>query len=386
MNEDKKIKLHTFLFALLLNLNNIPSALGVNGIFILALLFCYIIATYGNAFKRNKGINLVVLVDLFCLLSILVNDGSGDAYTTKYLIYGLSLGLFLFSVRLHYDTELTLKYTVCIALVLAPLQFVRSNTLAQQVISNDVDSGVMMGLSYAIIPSLLSAMYLVLRKVGNIWKMLALMLIISDYILLFKVGSRGCYVVLLVAIALYIIIKFVRSYNIRIATIAALGVIGQILYRNIISILEFVNSFLNTIGIQIYAIEKILFLYSLDKIDNGRNTLTDIAIDGFIESPLGHFIGTFEQITDSYTHNIVLQFAWDFGIIGLIFICFIYFFSLKHLLSLNVENEKIDIYLVIFCSSMIMLLYSSTFWYLPCFWLWLKFILNKKEYETNTYI
>ena len=383
MKEEKQAKLQTLLLALLLNLNSIPAAIGKNGTFVIVLFLCYILAFISHSFKPNKGYLLVIMVNIICALSIFFPYYGYNTHAERYLLYGLSLGLFVFCIKIHFETQRLFRYVVVIGLFLAPLHLLKAVTLLNLLAVSDVDTGVMMGLSYAIMPPFLCALLMFFRNEILIWKILSSILFFSGLLIYMLIGSRGCYLVILVTILLYGINKKINCYKNRIVVLSILGFICNILVRNFIIILEWLSNVLNNLGIEVYAIQKMLYYYSQDKLDNGRTDLYDTAWKGIIESPLGHYIGSFELANDAYTHNLFLQIAWDYGFIGFIFISIIYIKSLNYFMILNAKCSNHDICFVIFSSSFITLLFSSNYWLLPCFWLWLKFILNYKKNASN---
>ena len=385
MKEEKRSKLQTLLLALLLNLNSIPAAIGRNGTFIVVLFVCYIIALISNSFKVNKGYLLVIIINVICAFSLFLSPNGYNAHAERYLLYGMSLGLFVFIIKLYFDTHLIFRYVVAIGVLLAPLHLLRAISLSSLLAMSDVDTGVMMGLSYAIMPPFLCALLMIFRKETFFWKTLSVILLFSGFIIYMIVGSRGCFVVIIGTILLYFVNKKFKSYKKRVFVVSTLGLIGSIMMNNFIIIIEWLSNALGRIGIEVYAIQKILYYYSQDKMDNGRNELYGIAWKGISESPLGHYIGSFELANDAYVHNLILQMAWDYGIIGFVFICFIYYKSLNYFMRLNSNENNQDICFIVFSSSLITLLFSSTYWLLPCFWLWVKYILNCKRNASNTF-
>lgn len=383
MKEEKVSRLQTLLLALLLNLNSIPAAVGINGTFIAVLIVCYILVFVSHAFKINTGYWLVIIANIICAISIFLAPDGNNPRAEQYLLYGLSVGMFIFFTRIHFDSNKLFRYVITIGLILAPLHLLRAIALSKA-IGIDVDTGVMMGLSYAIMPSFLCSLLMLFRDEKLFWKILSFILFSSGLYIYMLIGSRGCYVVIIGFILLYIVNKKFKSIKSRIVTVITIAIIGNVIMNNFILVFEWLANVLSRLGIEVYAIQKMLFYYSIDKADNGRNELSDIAWKGIEESPFGHYIGSFELANDTYTHNLFLQMTWDYGIIGFIFISIIYIKSLNYFICLDSNDRNHDVCFVIFSSSMIMLLFSSTYWLLPCFWLWLKFILKNKKDATNT--
>lgn len=120
-------------------------------------------------------------------------------------------------------------------------------------------------------------------------------------------------------------------------------------------------------------IDKTVYLINNSDISNGRFELYTRAISQISHSTLlfGNGIGSFEVYNiGTYSHNIFVDILFDFGLIGVIF-----FSYMLALYGRKIHNEKINsdliLNIIVFHLSVVILLFSSTYWSSFAFFYWI---------------
>ena len=192
-------------------------------------------------------------------------------------------------------------------------------------------------------------------------------------------GSRGGTFSLMLFIALdRLLIN--RSNILRNIFIFSLVFIA---FENIIPILEFIESISENFGIYSYSITKFKMQISggFDYASSGRNDIYEASIEKIKASPiLGNAI-SLNETGGHYAHNIFLQVGEDFGIAAIVIITI---FLLYCLLQIFFGHNRIELrlLLIIFFSVAIgRLMFSSTLWRRPEFWMLACFALTMKDYQ-----
>lgn len=117
-------------------------------------------------------------------------------------------------------------------------------------------------------------------------------------------------------------------------------------------------------------------------VSNGRNRLYAAAITLFKQHPLlGYGIGYYEQIYKAYVHNIGLQLLCEGGIIGTI-LFLLPIFRIRFLKNYRDINLGV-LHIVLLSYTLILLMFSSTHWLTPTFWL-MYFMLMSNGNAINT--
>jgi len=141
-------------------------------------------------------------------------------------------------------------------------------------------------------------------------------------------------------------------------------------------------------NIHISFLEKTLLLFQRSgSITNGRDDIYDHVlslIDGhFI---FGRGIGFYQQVFDTYPHNIVLQLLLEMGFLPVLVLFFFliafFFFTFKDNIY---DNEWECVLILLFFNSIPRLLVSSYLWQDHVFWLFLFISINviSKKYEST---
>ena len=228
-------------------------------------------------------------------------------YFIMYVVFPAVLSL------LDFDMERVLRYS---AVLVVPLIFLGNDVFAieenQEIIS--------MGVTYAFLSSICAALvhYKYYRKTRSKYMYIAYIANLYYLIQIVQMGSRGP----ILAISLLIVVMSIYDYDIkgklRINFIWAflLVILTILIVMNFLTILEWVQKFLNSYDISFNFIDKIVKLSETDNVSNGRMVLYKLSLIGFLQAPIfGHGISTFAKYTNQvYPHNSILQLMFDGGI------------------------------------------------------------------------
>ena len=368
--------IQTIVTLIIICLYTFTAALNVNNSFIIIVATLYIVSIYKHSFCVTKNYLL------FILLLVMLSGFSflfGTESALKYMEYCMFIGFFLACNFLCINYMALFKSAIALGLILTPLLYLRGLSLSINIGTSDMNSGTMMGLTYAILPLLLLCISSLFVKMERWWKIFAVIEIIILFAAIMLIGSRGIFVALSIY-ALFLVICLVKnkqSSRLRYILISGFVVVGISQYSY--EILKWLTNATQSLGLEIYALNKMNAYYTLDNLDNGRLEIWDACVNGFFSSPIGHLVGSFEDTFKVHQHNLILQTMWEFGFIGILFLLIYFPRSFKILIDEEIPKPLFLVLLTIFCSSIVLLFYSSSFWLLPNFWLWTKIVFNYKK-------
>lgn len=140
------------------------------------------------------------------------------------------------------------------------------------------------------------------------------------FLKLFQHGSRGPLLAIFLTLVFFWVVQYSERkggavFNRKNIFVALLCIVLSILFMN--AFLDFVFLIMDKFGINSIALEKIVRLSAEGDLSNGRNTLKDLAINGFWDSFLvGNGLDRFDANTgQAYPHNFVLQILYDGGLL-----------------------------------------------------------------------
>lgn len=207
--------------------------------------------------------------------------------------------------------------------------------------------------SYRLLPHVIMVVWQALKHVN----VLNLVVSLSGSLLLVALGTRGPVVCLLAFVFLYIMfVKFIGSPK----HIAPLGIIGAILFVNIQYVLNQINELILKLGLSTRIFS---FLQSQNlNYESGRDDIRN-ALDHAlaISPPFGYGLAGDRRFVGGYAHNLYYELSMSFGVFlgPLLFISVIAFFIIAFLKT-KIESEK-GFLLVLFCVSVLNLMFSGTF-------------------------
>ncbi len=249
----------------------------------------------------------------------------------------------------------------------------------------DYNDAISMGASYAyLIPVVGTIVYCryYLKRDKGFQRMLSLFLIVCNVIFfleLFLFGSRGP--LLAIACCIVLLFLFTEQGNRLVFSWKRLFlVIGciSILIPSFILVSSWLSDILKTVGISSYSLDKILSMAASNSLDNGRDDLSQLAMNGFIEYPiLGHGSDLFDinYPGTSYPHNFILQILYDGGLLFFFLLIIPGIKGIVRLLRLGIYSQ-VAFFIFLFCVSVPGGLFSGDLWEQNMLWMCLGFLTN----------
>ena len=219
------------------------------------------------------------------------------------------------------------------------------------------------------------------KVVGRI---VTVLLSICNLLFSFKIlihGSRGVVLSLFLLFLFLFIVQINKSNKgvevhkgrLRSASVALL-----IIATSYISFFTFLYKYLERVfGVTFYAIEKVARMGAEGDLDNGRNAIGKVAIEGFFDQPIfGHGIDRFTDVTGmNYPHNFVLQLLFDGGLV-LFFILLVPFVLSIYRFLKQCKREEFVVFCTLFFASVPGAFFSQDLWNMPVLWMTFGFCLS----------
>lgn len=242
-----------------------------------------------------------------------------------------------------------------------------------------------MGVAYSFVPVVLISAANFIYKIVPIKsvKFFVINLVLlfgSLYIILYMTITRGAILSLLIGLIILIYYKSNKVQRRFILLIGSFSITSLVIFLDV-----FLNNLLNfSEGSGIGALTKLATFADEGDISNGRNRLYSAAITMFKNRPLlGNGVGYYEQVNDAYVHNIVLQILCEGGIIGSI-LFFIPIFRIRFIKYYHDINLAV-LHIILLSSTLSLLMFSSTHWLVPTFWLIYFMLISNKNNYNNIY-
>lgn len=189
-------------------------------------------------------------------------------------------------------------------------------------------------------------------------------------------GARGATFSFLLFVAIE---RLLINKTVSFSKIVAL-LVGLLAAFNIVGLLTIAESFAERIGIYSYPITKFRmqlsggFAYAA----SGRMHLYNAALNNIKDHPLSGGIISLDESGGNYVHNLFLQVAEDFGVIAFIVLLVFLLYVLKQVASSRAVRSQRIILATLFSISVGRLMFSSTLWRRPEFWMMVCFVLSMK--------
>lgn len=320
--------------------------------------------------NQNKKIStsaLIYYISIFIILIISLVRYGGWAlnYLSYYVLFATTSfvlsNLKDFSAKIIANTSLYI-YALFLLLYFTTIQ-------ATRMASDDFGSE-QMGYAYMSLPGVLWAYSVIIFPklyIGNrIYGFLlsSFVFLGNLYIIFFQTMTRGAIISVLAGMFLILLIK--APIKLRSVLFITIIILGTLLIVNIDLILEHILGI--SMDTSIGALNKLSRMAEGGDISNGRDELYNYAISLFKNKPaLGWGIGYYENIYNIYSHQFFLQMLCEFGILGSI----IFVIPLLKNLRLLFFCKRYSIFIVeiiLVCSTLIMLMFSNVYWFVPQFW------------------
>jgi len=349
--------------------------ISVIGMVIILLLFLFFNVRYGLKIKTSS-----ILV-FGILLLILITSGllNGFQYVGNYLAYFLVFGMtamLLMTVEFDYKTTLVAVLRLSVLYIICYFAFERKNFVL-----SDHYWVSQMGMAYGFLTPTVAGLTAVMKKdifrLNRLTQLLAwICLLAGIYVICIDCGTRGAIVSIAIAMGVLFIGRAKSIKKMVIVTLLSIAVI--LLLTNLEEVLLFIQQWGVTRGFSMPALDKMIRMMTLGIEDNGRNDFSSLAIDVFKTSPLlGRGVGYYESVSGVYTHNMITELLCEAGVIGLLCAMLP---ILKNFIDLFIgkqeDSEMRSFNSFLFFITIPLLMFSSSYWLLPSFWMYLWFILG----------
>lgn len=239
--------------------------------------------------------------------------------------------------------------------------------------------------SYAFLVPIIATigyLFFYFKEENSVQRKLTLLLSTINMVYFFQIvqyGSRGPILsVLLFLVVLYVIKTSQKGISVRHSSLF-LVIIGAIMLVFTFSTsIPFVNEALNTIGLNVHALDKIIRLSEEGDITNGREVINSITWSGIIESPFfGHGLDRFDANTGLlYPHNFILQILYDGGVLLLLVLMVPVIVCSTRILR-TCSKDEYAVFVILMFSSVPGALFSGDMWGVAGLWLFFGFILSR---------
>ena len=341
-----------------------------NGIVILIfapfLLLC--LNNFKPSINRSVFGEFVVLLFfffIFFLYSLFI--GGYDDITIKYILEFLVLGL-PFIIASHFDFYPKIVLGTIVLLSMISLPFYMSN-INVNIVSYATDGEALMLMSYNLIKIIIPALLYCFIERNFIAKFVSIVIIVLSGIMLLSIGARGAILCVCVTIAFSFIYARNKPINVYSLKFVLALFVFLIIILFFVDIINGIYDLFSRYNIQSIALERIVYSLESDgDLSSGRGGLYDMAIIGFLNSPIfGNGIGSFGDYSGEYPHNLFLQQLYEGGFVWggpLILMTIVSFVKLNS--NMNKQYRYFIIYLI--TTSIVHLLMSSYFWSSSIYW------------------
>ncbi|MBE7022998.1 MAG: hypothetical protein E7412_00860 [Ruminococcaceae bacterium] len=279
------------------------------------------------------------------------------------------------------DTEKLLRYMSYVSLF--PWLFY--NDIFVEMTSTQYNTGVSLGLSYAIFPLLVAPIFhfCFYRKQAKKYMYILYALAVFLLVNLMLKGNRGIMVSAITAAALIFIRGGgdKRRSGASMIRIVIVAVVAIICVANFYEIVEWAYDYLNERNINANFFKKILSLQKRGDISNGRNFIYEYTIKEIFEKPFwGHGISTIFDNSGGrivYPHNLILQLFYDGGAVLAIPVSLVICSAVAYaFIGEDREEALFSMFLLVVCLPRAM--FSADIWRTESLWL---FVLHSMKYH-----
>lgn len=287
----------------------------------------------------------------------------------NFLIFGIPLILISY---LRICVKYIFRTIVIVGIIALPLQL----TLID--ISNTSDSGLWMSVSYNLIKIIIPSIIVLFYDRNKIIKIIGICQLLVGIAFLVVLGSRGA--VLGVILCVLLLLLYRNNKKLRILSfkslLVALTFITTILFFE--PIITFVYENLQDHNISSYSLMRMVnSLNNGSSLSSGRDDIYAVAISGIKDNLiLGSGVGSFDNYSGAYPHNIFLQVLYEGGLlfgIPLIAVIIISICTLNQ--KVTMDRRLLHIYLI--SAGLVQLLFSANFWSSILFWYWIGLSLKR---------
>lgn len=144
-----------------------------------------------------------------------------------------------------------------------------------------------------------------------------------------------------------------------------------------VDILYLISGILKNMNLDSYSIDKMINLYELDNLSDGREEITKYSWIGISDSPIwGHGISASERFTyHTYPHNFLLQLLLDGGVVLFLLVMMPMVIRIVQMKKTSTFNENVLVF-TLFFASVPGAIFSLDLWANSRFWLFMGFLLS----------
>jgi O-antigen ligase len=353
---------------------------------VMLLLFLYVIIN-NHSFNVEK---LKVVFITFIAISVVLGVSiikNGLFYAGLYTIYFVVFGATALIISItEFSYYWIIIYSLRISIIYELMYFL---LLRKQLLYADDYWTLQMGTAYSFLtPAVVSLLVIMKNRAFGFRKKYVVLstvnLFISSYVILIDCGTRGAIVSLAVAFVL-IYISRLRSIK-KVITIVIVSILVYIVFQNFELVLVHIDNILTMAGIKVSAISKMItWMNTGVSLYNGRDTLYELAKEIFLENPLfGHGVGYYESKDPSggYVHNLFWQMLCEVGILGSMPFIIVFINDVwTNFIRKNLQEGGDAFRVLLFLITIPLLMFSSAYWLLPSFWLYLWMIIIKMNFK-----
>ncbi len=369
----------------------------------LKVYFFIFLISFSGLISRDSRVSIIIIFGFILLLDIFKILRFKKIYTSEFLLtYFLIFVLIIFHVLLFYELnyifipKIIVFFFICITIYQisknmdVSLAFFHRfekyfNKIIIMLLLLDIlfsfnfitrKETYYMGISYVLLFYL--AVFSICKKNKNKIHYLKILYII---IFILRYGSRGAILVYLVLIFCYLLnnLYFNRKYKyLLLNMIIFIG--GCYIYFKT-NFIRLVFQKIADLGIKSRTIE----LFQQKEIHlSGRGPIYENVYNSILENPIsikGIFSDFLVTGVNDYSHNIVLELLYQFGIIlgGIFLILILFIFSIFRKQK-TIQDNLIFIFAIV---SVVHLMVSSTLWLNIDFWAWIGLCLKQQNFLKN---
>ncbi|UPK49061.1 oligosaccharide repeat unit polymerase [Bacillus sp. H8-1] len=376
LNVDKRNKINSLLFILFLfaDILTFPLVLvtGDSKIFWGFLIVIFVFSLLINQLIKNKLIFIFATGTIIFMINVLLVSYKSDVLYEYMLFIRVGI-LSLYFSSLIKEYKFLIKYYYVMSLI--GLVISNFNLSFYEDTNGYMDLGI--NLTYIFIG--LSISFYNKSSKYKIFTYLLLVIVLLETLIL---ANRSALIICISIIVYFELFKLkfnkkgIAIMQLKI-TITFLSM--YLIIYNINSFLKILNTFALKMGVSSYSLTKLTLTIQegvggIVEQSSGRDVLYPLLKELIMDSNLlPHGVSYLPYITNYayvYPHNLFLEIALDFGLIGLIGWCLMMVVLTKKFLNIS-KNDDIarDIIVIFSVSGFIRLMFSGSYWQEPLFWI-----------------
>lgn len=226
-----------------------------------------------------------------------------------------------------------------------------------------------MRFGYGMLPSTMIFLYLFLRTKHKLYLVMTFISLLSIIIW----GSRGC----LLVIFIYFICKYGRKYWLL------LSVSGGVIWCFYDQFARIMIQLISTLPVESYKLRKLIMMLTQGIVESssGRDRLYSYYWQVFQENIFGVGVGYSDRIGLIYPHNLFIQVAIEFGIIGLLVLLVLIVYIWRKIFCL--KSDYYELLTILASMAFGRLFVSSSYWARPEFWVLISLIVVNRSVKAN---